>query len=71
MAYCPTVSRSFSIEYILSAGHPYAPAQLFPAGLLDALAGYQCLVKTAGIKSEDILIFGDSAGGHLALILVS
>lgn len=61
--------RSFSIEYRLSVGPPYAPSAPFPAALIDALAGYNYLVDVVGYREADIVIVGDSAGGNLALAL--
>lgn len=67
LEHCPTVTRTFSVEYRLlcpgaKAAHP------FPTALLDALAGYTYLVNI-GFKEEDIVLIGDSAGGNLALAL--
>ena len=45
-----------------------APENLYPAALDDAAKAYLELLKR-GIKSENIIIFGDSAGGNLALEL--
>jgi acetyl esterase/lipase len=69
LKYCPSVRRTFSIEYRLSVGHPYVPANPFPAALLDALAGYVYLIDIVGYKPTDIIVVGDSAGGNLALAL--
>ena len=67
LQHCPTVTRTFSVEYRLlspgaKASHP------FPTALIDALAGYTYLVNF-GFKEEDIVLCGDSAGGNLALAL--
>ena len=51
-----------SIEYRLAPEHP------FPAGLMDALGAYRWLL-THGYDAESIGVFGDSAGGGLALAL--
>jgi len=59
----PHVRRIFSIEYRLSTCAP------FPAQLIDALAGYHYLVHTVGFKPDNIIVEGDSAGGHLTLSL--
>jgi acetyl esterase/lipase len=64
-----SVHHVFSVEYRLSIGKPYVPANPFPAALLDALAGYNYLVNTVGISPSDIIVEGDSAGGNLALAL--
>lgn len=72
------VHRAFALEYRLSADAPEGygksraggPGTPFPAMLLDALAGYVYLVREVGFKPEQIVVVGDSAGGHLALALV-
>ena len=45
-----------------------APKNLYPAALEDAAQVYQELLKR-GIAAENIIVFGDSAGGNLALEL--
>jgi epsilon-lactone hydrolase len=52
--------RVLSMEYRLAPEHP------FPAGLEDAVSGYQWLLDS-GIKPEHVVIAGDSAGGGLAV----
>ncbi|BEJ17378.1 hypothetical protein CspHIS471_0607790 [Cutaneotrichosporon sp. HIS471] len=42
----------------------------FPAPLLDALAAWTYVTLTLGFAPAQILLLGDSAGGHLALSLV-
>jgi acetyl esterase/lipase len=68
LQYCDSVHRVLSVEYRLSVGPP-KPAHPFPAALLDALAGYNYLVKVVGFDPADIIIEGDSAGGNLTLAL--
>lgn len=53
-------ARVLSMDYRLAPEHP------FPAGLEDAVAGYQWLLDS-GVKSEHIVIAGDSAGGGLTV----
>lgn len=53
----------FNVHYRLAPEHPY------PAALHDAIASYVHLLRQ-GIPAENILVMGDSAGGHLALTLV-
>jgi acetyl esterase/lipase len=60
-----TIKRVLSIEYRLSASHPFKPSGPFPTALLDALSGYTYLLSQ-GFKSHNILFSGDSAGGNLA-----
>lgn len=65
------LERAFCLEYRLSKGPPQsAPANPFPAALLDAIAGYSYLINDVGFPPEDIIVEGDSAGGNLALALV-
>ena len=51
-----------SVEYRLAPEHPY------PAGLEDCIAAYLALLDT-GIKSENIILIGESAGGNLCAAL--
>ena len=45
-----------------------APAHVYPAALDDAIAAYNYLLDS-GIKAENIVLVGDSAGGNLAIAL--
>ncbi len=45
-----------------------APAHVYPAALEDAAAVYKELLNR-GIKGENIILTGDSAGGNLAVVL--
>lgn len=63
------VHRTFSLQYRLAASAPYPSANPFPAPLLDALAGYRYLVHVMGFEPRNIIVVGDSAGGHLAISL--
>jgi len=45
-------------------------ASAFPAPLLDTLAAWRCLTTTLGFAPSNILVTGESAGGHLTLALV-
>ncbi|MFD3744306.1 alpha/beta hydrolase [Nocardia sp. NPDC058633] len=53
----------FALRYRLAPEHP------FPAAHQDALRGYLWLLA-GGHRAADIIVAGDSAGGHLALALV-
>ncbi|KAI0090677.1 Alpha/Beta hydrolase protein [Irpex rosettiformis] len=55
---------------ILGVNHrkALAPSTAFPAQLLDLLAGYAYLLSK-GFASENIVLIGDSSGGHLVLAL--
>jgi acetyl esterase/lipase len=66
-----TFNRAFSLSYRLSSSYPFEPTNPFPAALLDALAGYRYLTQTIGFSPDNIILSGDSAGGHLALSLVT
>ncbi|KIL71061.1 hypothetical protein M378DRAFT_156010 [Amanita muscaria Koide BX008] len=67
--FADVIRRVFSIEYRLSSTKPFPVANPFPAALIDALAGYNYLVHDVGFSPSDIIVFGDSAGGNLALAL--
>ncbi|KAJ7169109.1 alpha/beta-hydrolase [Mycena crocata] len=62
--------KVFSCGYRLSSSAPHPAANPFPAGVLDALAGYNYLVHTVGFQPQHVFICGDSAGGNLAIALV-
>ncbi|KAH9928523.1 alpha/beta-hydrolase [Epithele typhae] len=62
------VSRTLSVDYRLSAAAPhFAPANPFPAALLDVLAAYRHLVRDLGFDPANVVLSGHSAGGGLAL----
>jgi acetyl esterase/lipase len=69
LEYANSIKRAFSVEYRLSAGRPFQPANPFPTALLDALAAYNHLVNVLGFDPANIMMEGDSAGGNLALAL--
>lgn len=52
---------------VLSLAYRLAPENPFPAGLNDAVSAYKWLIEEMKIKSERIVIAGDSAGGGLTL----
>lgn len=56
--------RVLTVEYRLSPEHPH------PAGLEDCLAVWDGLVKQQALAPENIVLFGDSAGGNLSLCLI-
>ena len=68
--------RDFAVLYskltkdraVLSVDYRVAPEDPYPAALEDALASYQWL-RERGLKGEQIIVVGDSAGGGLALAL--
>ncbi|WP_082948327.1 MULTISPECIES: alpha/beta hydrolase [unclassified Mycobacterium] len=51
----------FSIDYRL------APRHRFPTAADDARAGWDWLVQSCGVPPKQIVVAGDSAGGHLAV----
>ena len=53
----------------MTSSAPFTPENAFPAALFDALADYAYLVRVVGFKPENVIVSGDSAGGHLALAL--
>jgi monoterpene epsilon-lactone hydrolase len=55
-----TKMRVLSVDYRLAPEHPY------PAQVEDCTAAYKWLLST-GIRPENIVIAGDSAGGNLTL----
>lgn len=64
------LERAFCLNYRLSSAAPFKAENPFPAPLIDALAGYRYLVEILGFKATNVIVSGDSAGGHLALGLV-
>ncbi len=52
--------RALMVDYRLGPEHPY------PAALDDCVAAYRWLLKQ-GVRAQDIVLAGDSAGGNLAL----
>lgn len=56
-------SKTFALNYRLT------PEQRFPSQLEDAMNAYRWLLET-GTDSGNLVIVGDSAGGHLALGLL-
>ena len=65
-----TMNRLFSLEYRVSSSAHFRVANPFPAALIDAVTGYNYLISELGFEPNNIIIFGDSAGGHLALSLL-
>ncbi|MDU9393926.1 alpha/beta hydrolase [Pseudomonas sp. zfem002] len=59
----PLKARALLVDYRLAPEHP------FPAALNDALKAYRWL-QNQGIRPENIVIAGDSAGGNLVLSLL-
>lgn len=57
----------FAPQYRLAG---YGGRDPFPAALQDALTSYLYLIRTLGVKPENITLSGDSAGGNLALGLL-
>lgn len=68
--------RDFAVLYskltkdraVLSVDYRVAPEDPYPAALEDALTAYHWL-RERGLKGEQIIVAGDSAGGGLALAL--
>ncbi|PCH39691.1 alpha/beta-hydrolase [Wolfiporia cocos MD-104 SS10] len=68
----PTFPLSACLAHLLLrlSSSPFPNANPFPAALFDALAGYHYLIHTIGVSARNIVVSGDSAGGHLAISLV-
>ncbi|KAF9220925.1 alpha/beta-hydrolase [Gyrodon lividus] len=64
------LNRAFGLGYRVSSAAPFPAANPFPAALIDAVAGYRYLVETLGFSPENIIVSGDSAGGHLAVAFI-
>ncbi|WP_405138105.1 alpha/beta hydrolase [Nocardia sp. NBC_01388] len=62
------LSRKTGLPVFLT-DYRLAPEHRFPAAADDVEAGYRWLLEQ-GIAAEDLVIAGDSAGGHLALDLL-
>lgn len=68
--------RDFAVEYakmpagraVLSVDYRVAPEDPFPAALEDACAAWNWM-RERGLRGEQIIVAGDSAGGGLALAL--
>ncbi|KAF4470501.1 het domain-containing [Fusarium albosuccineum] len=52
---------------ILSLDYTLAPEAVFPYQQKEAVAAYRYLVESEIISSENIIVGGESAGGHLAI----
>ncbi|KAL1408976.1 hypothetical protein Q8F55_005793 [Vanrija albida] len=67
-----TLARATALR-VLGAQYRKAvsEATAFPAPLLDAAAAWEYATETLGFAARDIVLAGDSAGGHLALALLS
>jgi acetyl esterase/lipase len=55
---------------VLAVDYRKAPRHPFPAALDDCVAAYSWLIQDVGTDPSDILVLGDSAGGHLGLALL-
>ena len=70
MEHTQTIHRLFNLEYRLATRVGGKPVYPFPTQLIDAVAGYNYLVKDLGFAPENIIVIGDSAGGNLSVELV-
>jgi len=55
---------------ILFLEYSRAPAAKYPVQLEEAVSAYRYLIESLKVDSSDIILGGDSAGGHLALQLL-
>ncbi|PFH38009.1 alpha/beta hydrolase fold domain-containing protein [Besnoitia besnoiti] len=60
-----TGAKVFCPDYTL------APERVWPAQLEECLAAYEFLCAEVGVRGEDIILMGDSAGGNLAVTLMA
>jgi len=63
-------SHVFAPQYRLSSLPPSKTSNPFPAALQDALTAYLYLVNEVGVRPEDIVLSGDSAGANAAMALL-
>lgn len=68
LQYTQSVRRAFCPEYRVT--RVKSPRNPFPTQLIDAIAAYNYLINEVGFAPEDIIVEGESAGGHLSLGLV-
>lgn len=61
--------EAMKVSTILAVDYRIAPEYIFPSAIEDAENAYKGILK-AGYAPEKIIVFGDSAGGHLATSLV-
>ncbi|WVR09572.1 hypothetical protein IAU60_006641 [Kwoniella sp. DSM 27419] len=64
-----SIVKHSPIHHVLSVDYRLAPTAPWPLPLLDAISSYHYLVKVEKVAASDIVIVGDSAGGHLAMAL--
>ena len=64
-----TVNRLFSLEYRISSSAPFPIGNPFPAALIDTITGYNYLIIELGFEPKNVIVVGDSSGGHMALCL--
>ena len=63
------IERGVSVS-IFALDYSLAPEHMFPTQLDEATAAYVYLTSEEQIPAENIVVLGDSAGGHLALSLL-
>lgn len=56
-----------SKAHVLIIDYRLAPEHPFPAALEDTIAVYRWLISTEGIRPDNLIIVGDSAGGGLTI----
>jgi acetyl esterase/lipase len=63
--YCVAIGKAAGVK-VLSIDYALAPENPYPAGLNDCVTSYKWLLST-GVKPENIVLGGASAGGNMVL----
>lgn len=61
-------ANALKADTVYTFDYRHAPKDLYPSALEDAVSVYKKILAD-GVKPENIVIAGDSAGGNLALVL--
>lgn len=66
--HCAEAAKSAQVVFL---EYSLAPEHAYPSQLVQAVAALRYLFEKESIKPEDLVIGGDSAGGHLTLSLLA